>query len=167
MLSLSEMLIRLVVAAILGAMMGFEREMVRKEAGIRTNMLVAAGSALFTMSGLVIHYVIGQPVGEVDYMEQVMQSARGIAIVAGIVTGIGFLGAGVIIQDGARARGLTTAAVIWFAAALGVLAGMGLLKMAVLSSVVILFMMTVLRKTDPFWASLVTKKEEPEKPPEE
>ena len=157
------MLIRLVVAAILGAVIGFEREMVRKEAGIRTNMLVAAGSALFTMSGLAVHYVIGQPVGGVDYLEQVMQSARGIAIIAGIVTGIGFLGAGVIIQDGARARGLTTAAVIWFASAIGVLAGMGLLQMAALSSVIILFMMIAIRKTDPYWVSLAEDKEEKDK----
>lgn len=99
----------ILVAALAGGLIGIEREYRDKSAGFRTMVLIAVGSALFTLlSGL-----LGGPDGE---------SSR---IAAGIVSGVGFLGAGVILKDGVTIRGLTTAASIWLVASLGMGAGAG------------------------------------------
>jgi putative Mg2+ transporter-C (MgtC) family protein len=104
------MALRLLLATFLGAVIGFQREVSGKEAGLRTNMLICAGSALFTV--ISIHGFPGS------------DPAR---IAAGIVTGIGFIGAGVILhRSGGGVLGLTTAATIWAVAGIGVAAGAGL-----------------------------------------
>lgn len=104
-----EYLVSILVAAIAGGLIGIEREYRDKTAGFRTMILIAVGSALFT----VLSDVMGDPDGE---------STR---IASAIVTGVGFLGAGVIMKDGATIRGLTTAASIWLVASLGMGAGIG------------------------------------------
>lgn len=157
MLGLEEMLLRLLVAIILGAIVGFERELVGKEAGVRTDMLVGAGAALFTMAGIAVHYVIGMPENGANYMDEVMSASRGIAIMAGVVSGIGFLGAGLIIQHGLKVRGLTTAASVWFVAAVGMLAGLGLIQFAAISTVALVGLLYILRKMDLF--NLINKEE--------
>lgn len=157
MLTLEEMLIRLAAALILGAIVGFERELVGKSAGVRTDMLVSAGAAIFAIAGIMIHWILGQPPGGENYMEEVMSSARGISIIAGIVTGIGFLGAGVIIKDKFKVRGVTTAASIWFVAAIGMLTGIGLIKLASISTITIVGILYILRKIDFF--HLINKEE--------
>jgi putative Mg2+ transporter-C (MgtC) family protein len=106
---LLELAIPVAVAAVAGALIGIERECRSKSAGFRTMILIAVGSCLFT----IMSDVLGGPDKE---------SAR---IAASIVTGIGFLGAGVIIRDGLTIRGLTTAASVWLAASLGLAAGVG------------------------------------------
>lgn len=161
MLTLEDMILRLFVAIILGAIVGFERELVGKEAGVRTDILVGAGAALFTMAGLAVHYVVGMPDGGPNYMEEVMSASRGMAIMAGVVTGIGFLGAGLIIQHGLKVRGLTTAASVWFVAAVGMLSGLGLIQIAVTSTVVLVGLLYILRKMDLF--NLINKEERREK----
>lgn len=150
MLTLEEMILRLIIASVLGALIGLEREFFKKDAGIRTNMLVSAGAAIFSMVGIMIHYVIGLPADGENYLPQVMQSARGIAIIAGIVTGVGFLGAGVIIQDGLRTRGLTTAAAVWFVASVGTLVGIGLIGLAAAATFIALLFLIGLRPLDPY-----------------
>src|ERR1022692_526098 len=107
-------LLRLVVALVLGTLIGTERAWHHRMAGPRTNALVACGSAAFLMMG----YLMG---GD--------GAAR---IAAQIVSGIGFLGGGVILKEGANVRGLNTAATIWCAAAIGTLAGGGELLYAAL-----------------------------------
>lgn len=97
----------IMVAALVGGLIGIEREYRDKSAGFRTMILIAVGSALFTL----LSKIIGAGDGE---------STR---IAAAIVTGVGFLGAGVILKDGATIRGLTTAASIWLVASLGMGAG--------------------------------------------
>jgi putative Mg2+ transporter-C (MgtC) family protein len=105
-----EMALRLLLATFLGAVIGFQREMTGKEAGLRTNMLICLGSALFTV--ISINGFLGS------------DPAR---IAAGVATGIGFIGAGVILhRSGGAVVGLTSAATIWTVAGIGMAAGAGL-----------------------------------------
>lgn len=117
-------IVRLLVAAVLGGLLGLERERKGRAAGIKTHILVSTGSALFVMSPLL---------AEVDMADvtRVMQ---------GIVSGIGFLGAGAIIKlgEGERVRGLTTAAGIWTTSAIGMAAGVGESFAALVTTVVAL-----------------------------
>ncbi|MDP1706337.1 MAG: MgtC/SapB family protein [bacterium] len=142
MLTLEEMILRLIAAVVLGAIVGLERELVGKEAGIRTNILVAAGAAIFTMVGLNLPYLIS--LSETHLLEVIARNSGFLSIIANIVVGIGFLGAGIIFKEEHRARGLTTAAAVWFTAALGILAGVGLTVFAACAGIglsVILFLL--------------------------
>ena len=121
--------LRLLVAATLGGLLGYEREQQGKSAGVRTHMMVAIGAALFVL--------IPQQAGaSVADLTRVLQ---------GLIAGVGFLGAGAIIMGTRQVetRGLTTAASIWVTAAIGVAAGMGRESTAVLSTVVALFVLSV------------------------
>jgi putative Mg2+ transporter-C (MgtC) family protein len=119
--------LRLLVAAGLGLVIGFEREIHGHPAGLRTHMLVAMGSGLFTV--LSIHGFGGEGGGApVDPTR----------IAAQIVSGIGFLGAGAILKDGIVIRGLTTAASLWATAAVGMAAGAGEWTISIVATVVIL-----------------------------
>jgi putative Mg2+ transporter-C (MgtC) family protein len=110
----------LVAAVLLGAAIGLERQLRRHPAGLHTNALVALGSAAFVVAGT----LVGDPTGP--------------ARVAGqVVTGIGFLCAGVIIHQGATIRGINTAATVWCACSVGVLAGLGLTLWAILVAVLV------------------------------
>lgn len=119
--------VRLLMAAILGGILGYERERKARTAGMRTHMLVAVGAALF---------VIGP-------LERGMAMADMSRVLQGIVQGIGFLGAGAIVVRSAKLQveGLTTAANIWVTAGIGVLAGLGLEATAVLSTVLVLIIL--------------------------
>jgi putative Mg2+ transporter-C (MgtC) family protein len=125
----ADTLLRLGVAAALGGAIGLERERDEKAAGLRTHMLVSVGSALFTMVGAY---------GFNDFLASGDQVVRAdpARIAAQIVTGIGFLGAGVIFRQGFTVRGLTTAASLWVVAAVGMAAGAGFWAGAVLAAAV-------------------------------
>ncbi len=140
-LTLEEMLLRLGVAILLGAVVGLEREMVGKRAGVRTSIMVAAGSAIFAIISLAVPFVAG-------VSEEAIQNTLPDRVLANIVVGVGFLGAGIIVKEGLRVRGLTTAATIWFVAAIGTLAGIGLIKFAVISSIGLTLLLFILRKID-------------------
>lgn len=122
--------VRLLLALVLGGLLGLERESKGRAAGLRTHMLVAAGSALFVMAPLLAGV-------SMDDVTRVMQ---------GIVSGIGFLGAGAIIklesgtrpEAASRVHGLTTAAGIWMTSAIGMAVGMGLAVAAIVSTVLAL-----------------------------
>ena len=131
-------LARLTLAAVLGGAIGFERELRDREAGLRTHLLVCLGSALFT---IVSAYGFREFLTSGD---QVIR-ADPTRIAAQIVTGIGFLGAGAIIRQGLSVRGLTTAATLWVAAAIGIAAGAGYYPGAVLGTVVTLIALWPLR----------------------
>jgi putative Mg2+ transporter-C (MgtC) family protein len=107
-----DVVLRLAVAAALGAAVGIEREAREQEAGVRTHLLVALGSALFTIVGA---YGFSEFGGTRDPTR----------VAAQIVTGIGFLGAGAILREGLSVRGLTTAGSLWVVAAIGMGAGAG------------------------------------------
>jgi putative Mg2+ transporter-C (MgtC) family protein len=125
---------RLLVGALLGLAIGFEREIHGHPAGLRTHMLVALGSALFTV--LSIHGFLGESVPGVDPSRVAAVDPTRIA--AQIVSGIGFLGAGAILKDGIVIRGLTTAASLWATSAVGMAAGAGEYVIAAVAAAVIL-----------------------------
>ncbi len=120
--------VRLLMAAILGGVLGFEREQKGKSAGLRTHMLVALGAALFVL--------VPQQMGVTD--------ADLTRVLQGLVAGIGFLGAGTIIKGNEEedVKGLTTAAGIWLTAAVGMAAGLGRESTAVLSTALALAILT-------------------------
>lgn len=132
---LIRVLIRLIAATILGAAIGYERETAGKAAGLRTHVLVTLGTCVFVLAGL------GYGMNS-DGLSRVIQ---------GIVTGIGFIGAGSILKldDERRIHGLTTAAGIWMAAAVGVAVGLGELGLAILATIVSLIVLIVLKKLEP------------------
>lgn len=123
--------LRLLVAVVLGGILGYERERTGAAAGFRTHMLVALGSALFVLVPL-------QAGTDISDMSRVLQ---------GVIAGIGFLGAGAILKssDDQKVRGLTTAASIWLTAAVGIAAGMGREATAVLSTLFALLILLALR----------------------
>lgn len=132
---LTRICVRLLVAMVLGGLLGYERESRGAAAGLRTHMLVALGSAMFVIAPL-------QGGMEVADVSRVLQ---------GIIAGIGFLGAGTIIKlrsDG-EIHGLTTAASIWVSSAVGIAAGMGRESTAVLATVFALFTLAVLKRFTP------------------
>ncbi|HAB02831.1 MAG TPA: methyltransferase [Pseudomonas sp.] len=122
-------LVRLMMAALLGAVLGFEREHRGKSAGVRTHMLVSLGAALF---------VLAPSMAGAD--EQALSR-----VIQGIVAGIGFLGAGTILKGNGKApshvKGLTTAAGLWMTAAIGTAAGMGREATALISTVLALLVL--------------------------
>ena len=122
--------IRIVIAAILGGAIGLEREMKRKAAGLRTQMLVCMGATIV----IVVARVDGIPLNEIS------------RIIDGILTGIGFIGGGVILKLTLtrEVQGLTTAASIWTTAAIGIAVGLGQVWVAVLSMLVVWIILFVL-----------------------
>ncbi|MBF6137494.1 MgtC/SapB family protein [Nocardia otitidiscaviarum] len=129
-MTMVEMLIRLSAGVGLGAVIGFERQYRARMAGLRTNALVAAGATLFVL--LSAHGFSGG-------------TADPTRVAAQIVSGIGFLGAGVILRDGFTVRGLNTAATLWCSAAIGALSGAGMLPTALAGTVVVVVVNTALR----------------------
>ena len=127
-----DLLLRLVTAAALGVIIGIERQWRARMAGLRTNLLVALGSALFVV--LSAYGFAGDP-GNADPTR----------VAAQIVSGIGFLGAGVILREGFNIRGLNTAATLWCAAAVGSLAGAGMYLMATAGTLLIVGTNTAMR----------------------
>ena len=120
-----EMVLRLLLAAALGAVIGYQRERAGKTAGLRTNILICVGAALFTMAS----YGFGS-------------AADPSRIAAGVVAGIGFLGAGVIIRTGeGLVAGVTTAATIWAVAGIGLAAGAGLYLISAVATALVLIVL--------------------------
>lgn len=136
-----EFVTRLGVAVLLGALIGIERQLRNHDAGLKTNALVAAGSGMFVM--------MAASFGEPD------------RIVAQILPGIGFLGAGMIMRDGLHVRGLNTAATLWCSAAVGTLAGAGDLLTASLAAVTVVMANILLRQV----AEWIDHKHNPDKAP--
>jgi len=146
MLTLEQMIIRLVIAIILGAIIGIERELAGKEAGLRTDVMVAAGAAIFSMVSIVLPYIIA--LSPENLAEVIARNSGFLGLMANVVIGVGFLGAGIIVKHGTHVLGLTTAATVWLVAAVGILCGIGLINFAVISAVGLTILLTLLRKFD-------------------
>lgn len=131
---------RLALAALLGGILGLNREMALKPAGMRTHALVSLGAALATITGL----ALAQPPGE--------DAAAPSRIIQGLVAGIGFVGSGVILhrRDNHTVEGLTTAASIWVIAATGVAAGAGLWRASVIVVTISLLLLVIGSPIDRF-----------------
>jgi putative Mg2+ transporter-C (MgtC) family protein len=127
---MARLLVRLSVAMVLGAIIGFQREQYGKPAGLRTHILVTMGCALFVIAAV----------------ESGMSSDGVSRVIQGLTAGIGFIGAGAILKlsQHREIQGLTTAASVWATAAVGVAVGLGLLGLAVLSVILIWFVLAVL-----------------------
>ena len=121
-----EMVIRLVAAIVAGALVGIDREVRNRSAGLRTHALAAEGAALFTMAAVLL---------TVEAEKSGFGPSDPGRIISTIVQGIGFLAAGVIFSHRAKVRGLTTAAGLWVTAAIGVLCGLGLFFLAISATI--------------------------------
>lgn len=130
--ALSAMLVNLTAAFLLGALIGIERQWRQRTAGLRTNTLVAVGAAIFVSLGARLFENTGGP-------------QTTIHVVAYVVSGIGFLGAGAIMKEGASISGLNTAATLWGSGAVGACAGAGLLGEALIAALFVLASNTLLR----------------------
>ncbi len=131
--------VRLLIAGLLGGLLGYEREQQRKSAGVRTHMLVAIGAALFVL--------IPQQAGIAE-----VEMSR---VIQGVIAGVGFLGAGTIIKgvDEEHVRGLTTAAGIWLTAAIGLAAGLGRESSAILCTLLALLILSLVPKVERWLSS--------------
>lgn len=115
--------VRLIVAAILGGIIGLEREKLNRPAGVRTHMIVCLGSCLIMLLG--------------EYMHSIDNTIDITRLGAQVVSGIGFLGAGAILKDGFSVRGLTTAATLWVVACVGLAVGGGFYSAGILTTIIV------------------------------
>lgn len=140
-MSILEITIKLLLAVALGGLIGLERELSHKPAGFRTNILICMGSAMMmTLSGLILQGEGGT-------------SGDMTRIAAGVVTGIGFIGAGAIIQARGIVLGLTTAATIWAVAGLGLVIGSGYFMIAIIFTSIIMLTLVLFRQIEKHFSS--------------
>jgi putative Mg2+ transporter-C (MgtC) family protein len=135
--------LKLILSALIGAIIGPEREVHEKPAGVRTNALICMGSALIMIVSIYVQKVYGT------------QAADPARIAAHVIAGIGFIGAGVIMQARGSVRGLTTAATIWAVAGIGLAIGCGFYVAALTSAAIILIVLYVIGRIEKY----TTKKE--------
>jgi putative Mg2+ transporter-C (MgtC) family protein len=128
---------RLTLSVLLSGLIGLERQMHRRTAGLRTHILVALGSCLIMLTSMYVFDIYRDVVA--------LDPAR---IAAGVITGIGFLGAGAIIHEQESVRGLTTAASLWVAAAIGLAAGIGFQRAAIFTTALTLVVLFFLRQLE-------------------
>lgn len=129
-----ELALRIVVACILGALIGFERSKRLKEAGLRTHMIVCCASALMM---IISKYGFADLSGEVGSSLSVIKGSDPARIAAQVISGVSFLGAGVIFHNGNAVKGLTTAAGLWATAGIGIAIGSGMYFVGIFAAVVI------------------------------
>jgi putative Mg2+ transporter-C (MgtC) family protein len=129
-----QMIIRLLLTVVLSGLIGLERQVHHRDAGLRTHILVALGSCLIMLTSIYVFDIYKDKVS--------MDPAR---IAAGVITGIGFLGAGTIIREPEKVRGLTTAASLWVVAGIGLAVGIGFNRMAIYTTVLVLIVLHFLR----------------------
>ena len=139
----SEFIIRLFPAVMLGFLLGLERELTNKYAGLRTHILVCLGACIFTLLS-----IYGFPTfAQGDNI--IVNNATGIRdtsrVAAQIVTGIGFIGAGTVLRNGPMVFGLTTAATLWIAASIGMASGSGMFDIAIIATVLSVAVLTLIR----------------------
>lgn len=129
-----QVVIRLILSVMLSGLIGLERQIHRRTAGLRTHILVCLGSCLIMLTSLYI-FDIYKNIASID-------PAR---IAAGVITGIGFLGAGTIITQGQGVKGLTTAASLWTVAGIGLAVGCGFYNAAIVTTILVLVILFFLR----------------------
>jgi len=139
-IDMSEMIIRLGLALFLGGVIGLEREQSNRAAGLRTNILVCVGSALIMLLSMY---------GFADFAGKTQLDPARLA--AQVISGIGFLGAGVILFNGFSVTGLTTAATLWVVAGIGLAAGAGFYIPAIITTFIVLFSLLILNKVEEKW----------------
>ena len=129
-----QMITRLLLTVLLSGLVGLERQVHRRDAGLRTHILVALGAALIMLTSLYVFDI---------YKDKVAMDP--VRIAAGVVTGIGFLGAGTIIREPDGVKGLTTAASLWVVSGIGLAVGCGFIKVALYTTILVLIVLHFLR----------------------
>lgn len=137
MLTNMEIIIRLVLSVVLGGVIGLERQLHRRTAGLRTHILVSLGSCLIMLTSLYVFDIYNSRAS--------LDPAR---IAAGVITGIGFLGAGAIIREREGVKGLTTAASLWVVAGIGLAVGCGFRNAAIYTTVLAFVALYLLRRVE-------------------
>jgi putative Mg2+ transporter-C (MgtC) family protein len=137
--SVSEVSLRLFVAVLIGGLIGWDRQRQDKPAGLRTHMLVSLGAASFTLLGFEVGAHLSARTGEGFDPTRVLQ---------GVIGGIGFLGAGSIIQQGGKVSGITTAASVWVSGALGAAAGVGAYVLAGATAILAFVILALVARLD-------------------
>lgn len=139
----TDFVIRILAAIVLGFLLGLERELTNKYAGLRTHILVCLGACVFTIIS-----IYGFPTF-VDGDNVIVPQATGIRdsgrVAAQIVSGIGFIGAGAVLRNGPMIIGLTTAATLWISAAIGMTCGVGMYEIAIVTTILSVAVLTVIR----------------------
>ncbi len=148
-----DLILRLIIATVLGGLIGLERETGKRPAGLRTYMLVSLGSALFTVLSIYAFPLHGAA----------QDTAR---VAAQIVVGIGFLGAGTLWRSQNAVHGLTTAAGLWVAAAIGMAVGSGFMLLAAVSTILVLIILAVLHRFEQYIPAQRDLPEGPVEPPD-
>jgi putative Mg2+ transporter-C (MgtC) family protein len=150
-LSVGDIVLRLGAALALGALVGLERERKHRPAGFRTMILISLGSSGFVILGMEAILSMATSLAEVgltgatnNTQARLIGQAEISRVIQGLIGGIGFLGAGAVIQNKRAVRGLTTAAAVWVTAAIGAACGLGLFKLACILAVMTLFTLVVL-----------------------
>ncbi len=144
------MIFRLCIALLIGAVIGLDREIRRKPAGLRTHMLVSFGSAIF----ILIIMQTGGLQATPDQLSRVIERDAISRVIQGIATGVGFLGAGEIVRQSPQEsqrleiHGLTSAAAIWVSAALGIAAGCGLWQLGLIGSLMTLVVLNIFKRLE-------------------
>lgn len=131
---------RLLCALVTGTLIGLERQIRQRNAGLVTNALVSVGACIFILTSESVIMAATQAGGPVNN--------DNLRVLSQVVTGIGFLGAGVILKDGFNIHGLNSAATLWCSAAVGCLCGYGMWRQAAISALVILFINWILKLTE-------------------
>lgn len=129
-----EMIFRLLLAVFLGALIGYEREITHKPAGLRTHIFVCMGACLFTIASL--YLIEDSAIGTFDTTR----------IAAGIVTGISFIGAGSIIATKGDVKGITTAASLWVVSSIGLMVGFGIYLLPIIATIITFFILYLGRR---------------------
>jgi len=134
-----QIILRLVLSVFLSGLIGLERQMHRRSAGLRTHILVCLGSCLIMLTSMYVFDIYRGVVA--------LDPSR---IAAGVITGIGFLGAGTIIRERENVKGLTTAASLWVVAGLGLAVGCGFLRAAIYTTILAVIVLFFLRHVERF-----------------
>lgn len=145
-------ILRMLAAVIVGCLIGLDRELRNKPAGMRTHILIALAAALFTLITFELHYQFAGREGT--------RTADPVRIIEAVTAGVAFLAAGAIIQSRGSVQGLTTGANMWLAGALGVACGAGYYELAVIGTVFALVVLVVLAKLETRWSG-----KRPDQPP--
>lgn len=149
---------RLCLAALLGGTLGFERELSGHGAGLRTHILVSLGACLFVLAG-----TFGLPLLEAGHSQVTRADISRVA--SNVVVGIGFLGGGTILRKGWFIRGLTTAASLWVAAALGLACALGFYLGAIVTAAIVLLSLVGLGRIEP-WIARRGERDRKGRPPD-
>lgn len=131
---------RLVAAMLLGAVIGFERELRHKPAGLRTNMLVAIAACLFV--------IVGIELAELEFGNSDSKRADPLRLIEAVTAGVAFLAAGLIFTSGGKVRNITTGASLWLAGAIGLACGAGQIPLAAMVALIVVLVLMILRQME-------------------